>query len=74
VLIQMNVNQIAVSIAEFSRDQCIAELAGVPYLQLDFTPQFIDSQSTDQLRHILLAACLQARQHLDADPPIKPAA
>ncbi len=33
-----------------------------PGFKLDFTPEFIASQSNEQLRHILLAAHLQARR------------
>jgi len=49
-------------LAELPRERCLAELADVPFLSLDFTDAYLATQSTDQVRHLLLAALLQARR------------
>ncbi len=48
----------------FDRRHCIDELKAFPYIKLDFTDEFLQEQSLDRLRHILMAAILVARRHL----------
>ncbi len=50
-------------IATLDRAQCIAELRGLPRPKLDFTDEYLDRQSIEGLRHLLLAAVLTARRH-----------
>lgn len=50
-------------VAGLDRGACMRELHRVPYLTLDFTDEYLDSLPLEQLRHVLLAAVLQARRH-----------
>lgn len=50
-------------ISELDKPACIRELRCVPYLRLDFTDDFLDDLPLDSLRHVLMAAVLQARKH-----------
>ena len=56
------VEQIIEEIHGLDRGRCIAELRSLPRLRLDFTPDFLEHLSLEQLRHVLMAACLQARK------------
>lgn len=50
------------TVASLDRDGCKAELRHFKKPTIDFTDEYLDSLSVDRLRHILLAACLQARK------------
>ena len=43
-------------IIALDRDACIDQLLHFPELPLDFTPEFLDGQTLERLRHLLLAA------------------
>ncbi len=49
-------------VATLDRADCIAALREFTCPPLDFTDDFLNRQDVDRLRHILLAACLQARK------------
>lgn len=73
----MPTEQMVVVVAELSRERCVDELGRVPYVPLDFTDDFLAALSVEQLRHVLLAALLQARRRYHeqkADTPQRPAA
>lgn len=57
-------------IDDLDKPACIRELHDVPYLHLDFTDEYLDRMPLESLRHVLMAAVLQARKH---EPP-RPAA
>ncbi|MEM9414040.1 MAG: hypothetical protein AAGA29_01010 [Planctomycetota bacterium] len=63
MLIEMTTEQMIVVIAEMSRERCIDELGRVPHIPLDFTEDYLEAISLEQLRHLLFAALLQARRH-----------
>jgi hypothetical protein len=54
---------VIVQINSFDREGCIDELRQLPYLHLDFSDDFLEEQSLDGLRHILMAAYQQAKRH-----------
>lgn len=73
----MPTEQMVVVVAELSRERCVDELGRVPHVPLDFTDDFLAALSTEQLRHVLLAALLQAsRRHHEqrAEQSKRPAA
>ena len=51
-----------VGIQSFDRDRCIDQLRRLERPKTDFTDEFLQKQSLDQLRHILAAAFLQVRK------------
>ena len=51
------------SVQELDRDTCKARLQQMERPHLDFPEDFLDALSVERLRHLLLAACLQARKH-----------
>lgn len=50
------------SVQSYDRDHCIAQLLRIRRPKVDFTAEFLQQQSLDRLRHILVAAFLQARK------------
>ena len=50
------------TVQSFDRDHCIAQLQQLRRPKLDFTDEFLQNQSLDRLRHIVMAAFLQARK------------
>ncbi len=50
------------SIYSLDREHCIHELRSLPRLRLDFSDEFLGGMSLDRLRHVLMAACVQARK------------
>ena len=62
VHIEKPIDQLIAEIMGLNREICILELKQFSGLTLDFTDEFLRLQDTDHLRHILLAACLQARK------------
>ena len=53
-------------IAALNRDALIHQFAHYPSaFPIDFTPEFLASLSTERLRHIFLAICLQSK-HMPA--------
>ncbi|MFW5682370.1 MAG: hypothetical protein ACOC1G_05135 [Phycisphaeraceae bacterium] len=61
--IRASLNELTREIGELDRPACIRELRCVPYIRLDFTDDFLDGLPLDSLRHVLMAAVLQARKH-----------
>jgi len=56
------IDQIITEIHGLDRAGCIAELGAIEMLQLDFTDDYLQELTLDQLRHVLMAACIQARR------------
>lgn len=56
------VEQIIQEIHSLDRRGCLSELRTFERPRLDFTDEFLNHLSLEQLRHILMAACLQARK------------
>ena len=56
------IEQVICTIAGLDRDSCIARLRAVQQPRLDFTDEFLREQTLDQVRHLLLAACIQAQR------------
>lgn len=56
------IEKLICTIAQMGRDECIEQIQAFRDPPLDFSRRFLDSQTVDQLRHILMAACLQARK------------
>ncbi len=52
-------NHLVVELAALTRDELTPRLLAFPSpTRLDFTREFLDTQTTEQLRHILLSALL----------------
>ena len=58
------VERIIEEIHSLDRVGCISQLRTLARPRLDFTDDFLDDLSLEQLRHVLMAACLQARKPL----------
>lgn len=61
-LLQLPVERMIAAVAELSRDaakRCLLEFTAV---RLDFTEAYLDALAPDRLKHVLLAALLQARR------------
>ena len=59
-----NLEQTATSIAALGRDELKRRIKGFRgRFKLDFTEGYLNSLSVDRLRHILLAALINARVH-----------
>ena len=56
------IDQLLTRVYELDRDHCKAALRRFHRPTLDFSDEFLNMQSLDRLRHILMAACLQARK------------
>ena len=54
--------QLLASVPTLDRDACKRELRQFPEPHLDFSDEYLDKLPLDYLRHLLLAACLQARK------------
>ena len=65
------VEQLIQEIHSLDREGCTAELRTMNRPRLDFTPEFLEHLTLEQLRHVLMAACLQARKH--TTPPTRQA-
>ena len=50
------------SIATYDRRQCVEQLEAITRPPLDFTRDFLEMQSLDRLRHIVMAALIQSRR------------
>jgi len=61
-------------ISALNRDALIRQFAQYPSsFPIDFTPEFLASMSTERLRHIFLAICVQTKRmpHIEADSPMQ---
>ena len=58
----MPINDLVRTIHCLDRDCCKAELLRFQNPRLDFTEPYLEKMSTERLRHVLMAACLQARK------------
>jgi hypothetical protein len=61
--IRASLHELTQEIGGLDKPACIRELRCVPYLRLDFTDDYLDGLPLDSLRHVLMAAVLQARKH-----------
>jgi len=61
--IQAPYEELTIEIEALDKDACIRELHAVPHLKLDFTDEFLQAMTLDRVRHVLMAAVLQARKH-----------
>lgn len=62
--LDQSVERIITEINDLDRPRCISQLRSIPQLNLDFTDDFLQGLSLEQLRHVLMAACIQAQRHL----------
>jgi hypothetical protein len=58
-----SVEELIRSVQALDRDTCKQRLRAIDRPRLDFPDDFLDALSDERLRHLLLAACLQARKH-----------
>ena len=58
----MDLEHLIEQIPQLDRDACTVYLRRFRQPRLDFTDEYLDCLSLDRLRHVLLAACLQAKQ------------
>ncbi len=56
------IQETLVEIYGMERETCLAALRSIERPRLDFTDEFLAASSTEQLKHILAAAVLQARK------------
>ena len=56
------VEDIIQQIHALDRKQTVAELLEIHTPRLDFTEEYLEGLNLDQLRHLLMAACIQARR------------
>lgn len=54
------IDALARDLATADRDTCVNTLKSVAWPPLDFTDEFLSRVNLDRLRHIALAACMQA--------------
>jgi hypothetical protein len=57
-----NIDQLLHTVQRLDRRTCIAQLRQFRQPKLDFTDEFLDALSLDRLRHIVMAACIQAKR------------
>ncbi len=55
-----SVDDLVRTVCSFDRDACKSRLRQMRLPGMDFTEEFLESLSLDRLRHILMAAYLQA--------------
>jgi hypothetical protein len=61
---QSGVEELAVQLASMDRRQLVDVLRTIPcHFEMDFTDGFLQEISIERLRHITLAAILQAQRH-----------
>ncbi|MCC7146313.1 MAG: hypothetical protein IT443_07695 [Phycisphaeraceae bacterium] len=66
------IDKLIENVQKLDRQACIEHLRGFARPKLDFTEDFLSQLSLDRLRHVLMAACLQARQNQKS--PLRPSA
>lgn len=60
-----NIDNLVRTISQMNRDDVKREIMCFEgRFKLDFTPEFLESQSLDSLRHILYAAKIQQQQEM----------
>jgi hypothetical protein len=62
--LDLPIDQLIAFIHRLDREGCINELRALGRPRLDFTDDYLERMSLEQLRHVLMAACLQARKHV----------
>lgn len=65
----MSIDELIRGLHTLDRDSCKAALLDIKRPALDFTESYLDQMSTERLRHILMAAYLQARKCGHGDAP-----
>lgn len=61
--LDLPVEELIARLSQLSRQECIEYLRRFQRPPLDFTEEYLAERSVEQLRHLLLAACLQAQKH-----------
>ena len=61
-MIDRNTEQMIETLAALDRESCVRRIRMMQRPRMDFTEDFLSSLSVERLRHILMAACLQARR------------
>ncbi len=56
------IEQMIIRVAEMDRAQLVSRLQSFSEPRLDFDDAFLADLSVERLRHVLMAACLQARK------------
>ncbi len=56
------VDRLITDVFQFDHARCKAELARISRPKLDFTEEYLDTMSVERLRHVLVAAYLQAQR------------
>lgn len=56
------IDELIHSIYTLDREGCKEQLLHLDSPKLDFTEEFLETMSTERLRHVLMAACLQAKK------------
>ncbi len=54
------INDMMQTVESLDREGCITQLRQIRRPKLDFTDEYLQGQSLDKLRHIVMAAFLQA--------------
>lgn len=67
-LLALPVEQVIQEIVLLDKPGCIAHLRRFQKPSLDFTDEYLQDCSLEQIRHILLAATLQARKRVGSLP------
>ena len=65
----MSIEELIRRVHTLDRDHCKAALLDMERPAMDFTESYLDQMSTERLRHILMAACLQAQKVGHGDKP-----
>ncbi len=60
------IHELIQKVGSFDREACVAHLRQLRRPKIDFSEEFLHSQSLDRLRHIVMAALLQARKHANS--------
>ncbi len=60
------VEELVCLLSSLNRDALLAQIQNYPAtFPVDFSPEFLDAQPTDRLRHLFLAVCLQSQRMPD---------
>lgn len=62
------IDQLIAAVQALDRKGCVRQLRQLDRPLLDFTDEFLEGQSLDQLRHLVFAACVQARKSAPTTP------
>ena len=57
------IDRILTSVPTYDRRRCIDQLHQIKRPRIDFTEEYLNKLSLDRLRHVVVAAYLQARKY-----------